>query len=133
MSQEDYQYAWIAYLIGSAIILLGWWFVTQGIGNRYVRNGLRIFAAVLLLTPHATQSGEMLMSPALFVAVLDPLFTEDGDFFRAGTPLLTTLGVCLVLYILIDLLFLRRRREKQAQAALEADRAELLAESHQHS
>lgn len=131
MSPEDYKLAWIAYLSGSAIILLGWWFVTKGINNRYVRNSLRIFAAVFLLTPHATQSGEMLMSPAFFVAVLDPLFTEDGDFFRAGTPLLATLGVCLVAYILLDLLYLRRRRKQQAEASLEADRAELLAQSHQ--
>lgn len=130
MSPEDYKFAWLAYLLGSAIILLGWWFVTQGIANRYLRNSLRVVAAVLLLTPHATQSGEMLMSPALFVAVLDPLFTEDGDFLRAGVPLLSTLGVCLLAYLLIDLLFLKRRRQKAAEAALEADRAELLEESH---
>ena len=70
------------------------------------------------------------MSPALFVAVLDPLFTEDGDFLRAGVPLLSTLGVCLLAYLLIDLLFLKRRRQKAAETALEADRAELLEESH---
>lgn len=131
MSPEDYKLAWIAYLSGSAIILFGWWFVTKGISSRYLRNGLRIFAAVFLLTPHATQSGAMLMSPAFFVAVLDPLFTEDGDFFRAGMPLLSTLGVCLVLYLLLDLLFLRRRRKQRTQDALEADRAELLAQSQQ--
>ncbi len=129
MSPEDYKLAWIAYAAGSLIIMLGWWQVTKSFKHRYVRNGLRIIALVLLFTPHSSEPGQTLMAPALFVTALEPFFIEAGDPMRAGSLLLKALGLALVLYLLIDMSLFKRRRRAKAAEQLEADREELLGAS----
>lgn len=133
MSAEDYVMAWSFYVGGSLVIMFGWWQITKGMGNHYVKNLLRIVAFVLLFTPHSVDPGETLMAPALFVTVLDPLFTVDGDPLRAGRPLAMVLAVAIGLYLFFEIAILRRRRKAKAIAAqelvMEQERQELLSQS----
>lgn len=133
MSAEDYIMAWGFYAGGSLVIMIGWWQITKGMSNHYVKNLLRVIAVVLLFTPHSVDPGETLMAPALFVTVLDPLFTVDGDALRAGRPLAMVLGVAVGLYLFFEVIILRRRRKAKAHAAaelvMEQERQELLSQS----
>lgn len=128
MSEQDYMYAWLVYLGGSLVILVGWWQFTQVFRFFPIRHLLRIVGTVLLLTPHSVEEGTVQMAPALFVAALDPLLLENGDWYRAGQSLMVVLAAVLVVYIVIGLWWRTRRHRKQELKALEKDRKELLEE-----
>ncbi|MCV6614154.1 MAG: hypothetical protein OIF35_04185 [Cellvibrionaceae bacterium] len=131
MNPEEYKLAWLIYLGGSLVISFAWWQITRAIGNRYIRNILRILVLVLLFTPHSSAPDQLLMAPALFVTALDPLFLDDGSPLRAGVPLLKVLGFVLAIYLLFDFLLRGRRARKAEAQKMEAERQALLEASRQ--
>lgn len=131
MSEQDYMYAWLVYLGGSLVILVGWWQFTQVFRFSPTRHLLRIVGAVLLLTPHSVEEGTAQMAPALFVAALDPLLLENGDWYRAGQSLMVVLAAVLVVYIVIGLWRRTKQSSKDELNTLEKDRRELLEEGEQ--
>jgi|GEM_PF-792037 len=131
MTEQDYYYAWIIYLGGSLVIMLGWWQFTKVFTFSPLRHILRIAGVVLLFTPHSVEDGNTWMAPALFVAALDPLLLEEGVWQRAGQPIMAIFVFSMLLYIVIGLLWRRRVVKQRQQKVLEQERQELLRESQQ--
>ncbi|TRX73171.1 MFS transporter [Pseudomonas mangiferae] len=120
MTEQDYLLAWAIYGIAALGCLLvvfrmtGWMW-------RWVREPLRLLAAVLLLTPTATDASRDLYAPALAITALDIAFKVGTNVWKAVPDLALYGAIAFIVYLLFALLrwpleraAARRRAEREA-------------------
>jgi hypothetical protein len=110
-TQEEYWYGWLLYLAGVVILMGCGWILTARIGWKPLRQLLRLLAAVALLVPWYANPDMTYLAPAWLIAGFEGVF--EKNFWRAGGPLLSALGVALVLGVAAQL-FLRARANRRA-------------------
>ena len=124
MTEHDFLLAWYVYLGASALGYLAGWQLT-GWMWRWLREPLRLAAAILLFTPTLVDAARDLYAPAVIVVALDLLFGAGSSLLTAlldlGTVASVTvplwLGYCLVRWLL------QRRRASRAATGGEAEEA----------
>jgi hypothetical protein len=110
----SFMWAWGAYLLGAAGLLLTGWRITRRMPREW-RHLLLVSAAALLLTPTALSGmDDRVLVPALFVLVLESLFEDVGGTLQAG---MLILGVWLAGLIISLILQLCVRPTKQNSKA----------------
>lgn len=120
---NGYQLAWTLYALGGLGCGIAAWFLFRRFGREWA-HFFMVSAWVLLLTPYAFESKEMVMAPAIFILVMDGL--ADGfDTVKPITILL--LGLWLVaLTISLLLLLISRRFSKPKKPVFEKTSANTL-------
>ncbi|UPQ84372.1 MFS transporter [Pseudomonas knackmussii] len=83
---NDYLLAWTAYGIAALGCLLVWFRITRPMW-RWLREPLRLIAAVLLLTPTIVDPARELFAPAVAITALDMLFNVGNNAWRAVADL----------------------------------------------
>jgi len=83
---NDYLLAWTAYGIAALGCLLVWFRITRPMW-RWLREPLRLIAAVLLLTPTIVDPARELFAPAVAITALDVLFKVGNNAWRAVADL----------------------------------------------
>jgi len=96
-TQEEYLYGWLAYLLGVVVLVICGWIITAKIPWRELRNLIRLLAIVTLLVPWYANTDMEYLAPAWIIAAFEGLF--EGNFLRAGGPLLSALAVALAVAI----------------------------------
>lgn len=131
MTDNDYLIAWGLYAFAALGCLLVWIKLT-GWMWRYLREPLWVIGAVLLFCPTIIDPVKDKYAPALAISVLDLAFKVGSNVWRAVLDLATYGAVGLGLYVifaLIRLPFLRKKKARQAHA--EAAAAQAAAEQKQ--
>jgi signal transduction histidine kinase len=130
MSGNDYLIAWVAYGIAAFGILLVWFRLTGWLW-RWLREPLRLFAAILLFTPTVVDASQDLFAPAIAVAALDMLFKVGNSVWRAVADLAMYGMIAFALYLLfaairwpIERRLAARRAQREAQQQDERTLAE---------
>ncbi|HZJ94608.1 MAG TPA: MFS transporter [Thiopseudomonas sp.] len=131
MTENDYQLAWAIY-IAAALGCLWVWFYFTGWMWRYLREPLRVIAAVLLFTPTVIDPARGLYTPALAMTSMDLLFTVGHDAWRSVADLVVYGGIAVALYfvfvVLRWLLWRNKATAKVEQQAAQEAAAETAAE-----
>lgn len=111
-SAENYLWGMVAYYFGAALVLFCCWRFTRWIGWQWLRFGLLVLMAVLLLMPFTAYPDMDFFAPAWFVSLFEGLTkaTEQGAL-RAGVPLLVAEIVALVVYITVATVLIIRKRK----------------------
>ena len=89
-------WGWLAYLLGSGLVLLVWWWLTRPVAG-WARLPLRVLLAALLLTPWSVSPQHDEWAPAWVVTLVEGLAQDDVSLWRAGGPLLAMLVVALLI------------------------------------
>ncbi|MDD1967416.1 MFS transporter [Pseudomonas putida] len=125
MTDNDYLIAWGLYAFAALGCLLVWFKLT-GWMWRYLREPLRVIGAVLLFCPTVIDPVKDTYAPALAISALDLAFKVGNNVWRAVLDLATYGAIALGLYVifaLIRLPFLRRKKARQAHAEAAAAQA----------
>ncbi|MGQ9426669.1 hypothetical protein ACXYTJ_12585 [Gilvimarinus sp. F26214L] len=120
MSSQEYLLSWGLYLLGCLGLMLVWWKMTGWVRIPLVRNILRISALATLLMPYPVPGQESFLAPALMMTFVEGLFYEDLGFSHAGIPLLITIVLANIIYLIVDLAtqpFRRKRDSKAGEAS----------------
>lgn len=96
LSSHDYLIAWSVYLLSATVLLITGWRLTSWMWS-WVKDPLRVMAAVLLLTPASVDGDPAHLAPALIIVGFELLTAEDGGL----GPLL---GVRLLLILIFAVL-----------------------------
>lgn len=131
MTDNDYLIAWGLYAFAALGCLLVWFKLT-GWMWRYLREPLRVIGAVLLFCPTVIDPVKERYAPALAISVLDLALKVGNIVWQAVLDLATYGAIALGLYVifaLIRLPFLRKKKARQAHA--EAAAAQAAAEQKQ--
>ncbi|WP_185236557.1 hypothetical protein [Teredinibacter franksiae] len=123
MTESEYLYAWLYYLIGAGLLIACWWYITRRIPWLEVRFMLRLVVSVAILVPWYTNTQQEYLSPAILIAAVELFFEGSTAFWRAGMPLLTALVVALALSTLgftVRWFLLRRKLESSTDSSVEA-------------
>ena len=119
MFDSDYSLAWALYGIAALGCLLFWFRVTRGMW-RWLREPLRLIAAVLLFTPTIVDPAKELFAPAVAITAMDMIFQVGNNAWRAASDLAMYGMIAFALYLLFVLLRwplekrARERRDKRA-------------------
>ncbi|WP_296180746.1 MFS transporter [Pseudomonas sp. UBA1879] len=133
MTDNDYLIAWGLYAFAALGCLLVWFKLT-GWMWRYLREPLRVIGAVLLFCPTIVDPAKEIYAPALAISVLDLGLKVGNNVWRAALDLSTYGAIALGLYVvfaLIRLPFLRKKKARQAHA--DAAAAQAAAEQKPHA
>jgi bacteriorhodopsin len=125
MTDNDYLIAWGLYAFAALGCLLVWFKLT-GWMWRYLCEPLRVIGAVLLFCPTIIDPVKDQYAPALAISVLDLAFKVGNNVWRAVLDLATYGAIALGLYVifaLIRLPFLRKKKARQAHAEQAAAQA----------
>jgi hypothetical protein len=111
---EPYQLAWTLYVIGGLGSGLAAWLLFRRWGRAW---GLifMVTAWVLLLTPYALDAETMTMAPALFILVMDGAANGFETVKPIAVVLLGLWLVALIITLLLQLVFGRRKALESAQ------------------
>ena len=109
MTENDYQLAWGIYAVSALGCLLAWFYFTSWMW-RYLREPLRVLAAVMLFTP-------TVVDPAIAMTVMDLLFKVSNDAWRSVADLVMYGAMVFVVYLLFVVLrWLLSRKKVSAKA-----------------
>ena len=118
---NDYLLAWTIYGIAALGCLLVWFRITRPLW-RWLREPLRLIAAVLLLTPTIVDPTRELFAPAVAITALDTLFKVGNNAWRAVADLALYGLIAFGLYaVFVALRWPVERRLKQRRVAAEGD------------
>ena len=127
MTENDYQLAWGIYAISAVGCLLAWFYFT-GWMWRYLREPLRVIAAVILFTPTVVDPARDFYAPAIAMTVMDLLFKVSNDAWRSVADLVMYGGMLFIVYfvfVLLRWLFTRNKSSTktatQKKSAAEPD------------
>ena len=112
--EQEYLYGWLFYLLGVFVVMACGWVLTARLRNAPVRNLLRVLAAATLLTPWYAAPDLHYLAPAWIIAAFEGLF--EGEFLRAGAPLLWAAGASTLVYLSVYVLW-RWRAKKRLKTA----------------
>lgn len=128
MTENDYQLAWAIYAASALGCLLAWFYFT-GWMWRYLREPLRVLAAVLLFTPTLVDPARDLYTPAIAMTAMDLLFSVSNEAWRSVADLVMYGAIAFALYLVFVLLrWLVLRGRKQTQQAAERQTAAVTAD-----
>ena len=125
MTDNDYLLAWGLYAFAALGCLLVWFKLT-GWMWRYLREPLWVIGAVLLFCPTIIDPVKDKYAPAVAISVLDLALKVGNNVWRAVLDLATYGAVALGLYVLFALIrlpFLNKRKAREARAKLAAEQA----------
>ncbi|MDY0205888.1 MAG: MFS transporter [Pseudomonas sp.] len=116
MTENDYQLAWVIYAVSALGCMLAWFYFTSWMW-RYVREPLRLIAAVMLFVPTMVDPTGSLYAPAIAITAMDLLFKGSNDMWRSIADLLMYGAMVFVVYALfiVGRLFLARKRPHKNQ------------------
>lgn len=97
MTENEYLFAWFYYLLGAALLIACWWYLTRKIRWVEIRYLLRVVVGVAIVVPWYTNTQQDYLSPALLVAGLEAAFEGSEAFWRAGRPLVTAIAAAVTL------------------------------------
>lgn len=100
MFDSDYSLAWTLYGIAALGCLLFWFRVTRWMW-RWVREPLRLLAAVLLFTPTIVDPAKELFAPAVAITAMDLAFEVGNNAWRAVADLAMYGLIAFGLYLLL--------------------------------
>lgn len=112
-TQEEYLYGWLIYLLGAAVLILCGWLVTAKIPWGGFRGIVRLLAIVTLLVPWYANGDMTYLAPAWIIAAFEGIF--DGNFWRAGGPLLSALAVSFAVGVVVLAVFHFRGKNTEAE------------------
>ncbi|MCK9533976.1 MAG: MFS transporter [Pseudomonas sp.] len=118
MTENDYQLAWIIYAASAVGCLLVCFYFT-GWMWRYVREPLRVLAAVLLFTPTVVDPARDFYAPAIAMTAMDLLFDVSNDAWRSMADLLIYAAMVFAVYavfIMLRLLLTKKKRHAAKDA-----------------
>ncbi|QEY58094.1 MFS transporter [Pseudomonas sp. C27(2019)] len=123
MTESDYQLAWSIYAVSALGCLLVWFYFTSWMW-RYLREPLRVIAAVLLFTPTVVDPARDFYAPAIAITAMDLLFKVSNDAWRSIADLVmygAMLFAVYLVFVLVRWLVARNKRSAlqatQRQAA----------------
>lgn len=116
MSEHDYQTLWYIYLAAAALGYLAGWQLTAPLW-RWIREPIRLAAAVLLFTPTLIDAEQGLQAPALAVLALDLAFGAGSSLLQAVMDLLTVGTLVVPAYLVFVAARWFWTRKRQAKAA----------------
>ncbi|MDT3720313.1 MFS transporter [Pseudomonas oryzihabitans] len=119
MTEQEYLIAWAVYAI-AALLLLVVTFKATGWLWRWLREPIRLVAAVLLLTPTIADPEHSFYAPAIAVTVLDLVFKVGNSAWSAVADLSVAGALALVLYlvfVIVRWLYWRSRPQPAAVTA----------------
>jgi hypothetical protein len=100
MTENDYILAWGVYAVAALGCLLVWFRITRRMW-RYLREPLRLLAAVLLFSPTVVDPGnEEVLAPAIAITALDLLLDVGTSVWRAVADLAMYGLFAFALYVL---------------------------------
>ncbi|MCW3150740.1 MFS transporter [Stutzerimonas stutzeri] len=100
MLDTDYSLAWAVYGVAALGCLLVWFRATRWMW-RWLREPLRLVAAVLLLTPTIVDPAKELFAPAVAITAMDLLLKVGNNAWRAVADLALYGLIAFVLYLLL--------------------------------
>lgn len=110
-SAENHLWGWVGYGLGVTLLLLAVWGATRWLRWSWLRHGLLIVLAAVLLTPMQPYADAWFLAPAIFVSVFEGMSTvSEGGLMRGMPAISVVLLAMLVLYSLVALLWQRVRR-----------------------
>lgn len=112
-TQEDYLYGWLVYLLAAAVLIVCGWMVTAKIPWGGLRGLIRLLAVVALLVPWYADADMAYLAPAWIIAAFEGIF--DGDFWRAGGPLLSALAVAFAMGVVVWAVLRFKGKNTEAQ------------------
>ncbi|AWM61421.1 MFS transporter [Stutzerimonas stutzeri] len=125
MFDSDYSLAWTLYGIAALGCLLFWFRVTRWMW-RWLREPLRLLAAVLLFTPTIVDPAKELFAPAVAITAMDLAFKVGNNAWRAVADLamygLIAFGLYLLLVAIRWAIERKYGRRGESQAADEDNR-----------
>ena len=123
MTENDYQLAWGIYSVSALGCLLAWFYFT-GWMWRYLREPLRVVAAVILFTPTVVDPTRDLYAPAIAMTVMDLLFKVSNDAWRSVADLVMYGALVFAVYLVFVLarwLLMRNKRNAKNTGYNRAD------------
>ncbi|MEE1924888.1 MFS transporter [Pseudomonas sp. 148P] len=132
MTENDYLFAWGLYAL-AALGCLWVGFRLTGWMWRWLREPLRLLAAVLLLTPTIVDPAKDIFAPAIAITALDLAFKVGNNVWRAASDLAMYGMIAFALYLIFVAIRMplearARARRERAEAAAKRDAEEVLAE-----
>jgi hypothetical protein len=112
-TQEEYLYGWLAYLLGAAVLIVCGWMITAKISWSGLRGLIRLLAVVALLVPWYADAGMTYLAPAWIIAAFEGIF--EGNFWRAGGPLLSALAVAFAMGVVVWAVLRFKGKKAEAQ------------------
>lgn len=122
MTENDYQLAWGMYAVSALGCLLVWFYFTSWMW-RYLREPLRVIAAVMLFTPTVVDPARDFYAPAIAITAMDLLFSVSNDAWRSAADLVMYGAMLFAVYLVFVLgrwLFTRNKRSAQPTARRQA-------------
>lgn len=124
MPYTDYSLAWAVYGVAALGCLLVWFRATRWMW-RWLREPLRLLAAILLLTPTIVDPAKELFAPAVAITAMDVLLKVGNNAWRAVADLALYGLIAFALYLLLVAirwpLERRKRAARQTTAAIDDD------------
>lgn len=118
-AEQEYLYGWLFYLLGVVVVMGCGWLLTARLRNAPLRHLLRVLAAAILLTPWYAAPDLHYLAPAWIIAAFEGLF--DGEFLRAGAPLLWATGACTLVYLSVYALWCWRVKKGRKPAVSDGE------------
>lgn len=103
MISNEYQLAWLLYLVAALGCFWVWTFFTRWMW-RYLREPLWLVAAVVLFSPTLADPNGSAWVPSLAMAAMDIAFKVNNDAWRALADMLFYGTVAAVVYVIFALL-----------------------------
>jgi len=122
MFESDYSLAWALYGLAALGCLLFWFRVTRWMW-RWLREPLRLIAAVLLFTPTIVDPAKELFAPAVAITAMDLAFKVGNNAWRAVADLAMYGLIAFALYLLLVAIRwpLERRHGRRDEAVADED------------
>lgn len=98
-SAENYLWGWVGYGLGVFLLMLGVWGMMRRLRWSWLRHGLLLVLAALLLTPMKPYADSPFLAPAVFVSVFESLGAlPESGVTRGFLAIGVVLAVLLLLY-----------------------------------
>ncbi|UFH48095.1 MFS transporter [Pseudomonas sp. KNUC1026] len=128
MTEHDYFIAWCIYAVAALGCLLVWFRLTGWLW-RWLREPLRLLAAVAVCTPTAVDSSSAKLAPALAVVALDVLFKDTSHIWQAASELAMYAVIAMIVYVVFALIRWPFERAARARRAEREAREQALAKA----
>ncbi|MBD1553963.1 MFS transporter [Pseudomonas typographi] len=122
MTENDYLIAWGIYAFAALGCLLVWFRLTRWMW-RWLREPLRLLAAVAVCTPTAVDSSSAKLAPAIAIAALDILFKDTSHLWQTAPILAMYAAIAMAAYLLFALVRWPLERHSRARRAEQARQA----------
>lgn len=109
-SAENHLWGWVGYGLGVTLLLLAIWGLSRGLRWAWLRHGLLLVLAAVLLTPMQPYSDSSFLAPALFVSAFEGMSQISEPGFSRGLPAIGVVLVALLLFYTCCALVWRRLR-----------------------